>query len=1167
MQLNIFVPSMSLKFALLLIGSVLAVLTSTTSNNQLQLSPTVLLPGDNTIYTAVGNQTAPQIAGGANGFLVVWQDNRSQIYDAPIIDTCGFWRGSGAGTNNDIYAARMDANGQLVDTTPIILSQSPTCQSRPGVAWNGQNWLVVWTSQKDDPFEVVLEGVRVAPSGQVLDQTPILISRQASFSLYSQLTSDGNNWTVIWSGGRGVSGVQVSADGTVDATGAKLLYLYPDPLPPTVNVHADIAFAGDEYLLVWSEVVYINVNQVTSTLKAQRLNRALYPLSNVFTLRHAGASKPSVATDGQNFLVAMNSLGWLVERGTQVVSDQLILAVDGAVEDVCWDGANYFIAGFKEHYTIFAAKIAPNGVPVGNNGVELKRNDRNLLVAVAPRPNGGAQVVWMTQNVYQPYADASASYISPDQDVLTAGLTTNEMATPVTPVGVSAPRQSLAQMTAGSDGFLLAYRSQFSGDSRIMAIKLDSGGNPVSTEPIRLDGGYPAITNPAVVWNGTSYMVVWENSEEPAGGFTSQQGTIYGRRLGADGEPLDASPFRISKGKNADVAVLNGEFLVVSSFQFDGSVVATRISESGQIFQSSTILHSAIGLSGSFSRPSLATVGDRWLMVWTGTDSSGCNCVWGAFISQQGTVGNAFKISGPLGDCQTISWGLDPQVASAGDSALVIYRGRTTPGFAQDLDLFGGITARRVKADGTFDNETLRGFSVSSNGYVPSVAWDGSGFLAAWLDPRNALYPRQSSGDIFAARINNTGAVLDLTGIALADSDSPEDKPTVTAHNGIAIFAWSGIARQPSSVTMRIHLRTMRNAFFLPPVTPQIFSYSWNWNTSTLTWGDNSSNEDGFKIERCQGANCSNFAEIARVPANTVQYNESGLLPQIWYRYRVRAFNAVGDSEFTAPIQLQTDAAPSFTITGRLTDRDGRGLENFGVTLSGSQGSFARTDRSGYYRLSGVSGGGNYRVTVQSPGPRSGFTTYYPNPGWVEFNYLLSNQSANFIYNLTSPWVPPGTTPTPTPLSTPTPTPTPPPTGNDGTILNPGFDQGGTNWATSGAVSFANGTARLTPTTNFSPASIIQWVLLTAGATYEVSADITATSTTRLTFGVKFDENGNIPAGPSVPFTNIARPTNIRLRFTLPSGVSKVGFSTIAHGSVSSGSLATIDNFRLSRVN
>lgn len=1167
MHFNIFAQSLPLKAIVFLSSLTLALLTNSHSSDQPQLSPAVLLPGDAAIGTAAGNQTFPQIAAGANGFLAVWQDNRSQIYDSFGLSTCGRQTGSGSGSNNDIYAARTDANGQLLSPTPIILAQSSTCQSAPSVAWNGQNWLVVWASERDDPFEIVLEAVRVSPSGQALDQVPFLISRQASSYSNLQLTSDGSNWMVIWSGSRGISGVRVAADGTVDTSRPSLIYLYPDPLPPTVQVNADIAFAGNQYFLVWNETVYLNSNLTTSMLKAMRLSTQLVPLGEPVTLRTTGGERPSVATDGQNFLVAAGNLGWLVANDGHVISAELTLSTSGGVADICWDGVNYYIAGYKENYTLFAAKIAPNGSPAGNTEVELKRSDTNFFVTVAPRPNGGAQVVWATQKIYKPFDGAEGYYYSSDLDVLTAGMTANEVATPVTAISVSAPRQSLAQMAAGADGFLLTYRSQVSGDSRIMTIKLNADGNPVSAEPLRLDGGHPAITNPAVAWNGSSYLVVWENSEEPMGGSTTQQGTIYGKRIRADGAALDPLPFRISKGKNAHVASLNGEFLVISNYQFDGSVVATRINDNGLILQSSTISPNDVGLSGKISLPRIAPVGNRWLMVWTGIDSSGCNCVWGTFITPQLTANKAFKISGPLGDCHASSWGFEPQIASSGDSALVVYRGRSTAVTEFDLLLTGGISARKIQADGSFADQSDRGFIVSPQGFVPSVAWDGFGYLVNWLDPRNALYPKLSSGDIFATRIASDASINDINGFALADSPLAEDKPTVAARNGIGVFAWSGFLSISSHATMRIHLRSLRGAFITQPAAPSfLYSSGWSWDQVSLRWNDNSTNEDGFKIERCVGDNCTNFVPFATVTANTTSFTDTGLTGRTWYRYRVRAFNLAGESVPTIIESVLTSEPPSLSITGRLTDRDGRGLENYSVALTGSQGGFARTDRSGYYRLSSVTGGGNYRITVQSPGPRIGFTTYYPNPGWVEFNFLTLNQSANFVYNLTSPWVPPGATPTPTPTPIPTPTPTPPP-GNDATIFNPNFDQGGAYWTTSGAVSFINGIAKFTPTTNYSPASIIQWVQLTPGASYEVSADITATATSRVTLGVKFEESGNVVSGPSIPLTNLTRPTNSRVRFAVPIGAGQTGFFVQNNGSVSSSSQATADNFRLIRVN
>ena len=65
----------------------------------------------------------------------------------------------------------------------------------------------------------------------------------------------------------------------------------------------------------------------------------------------------------------------------------------------------------------------------------------------------------------------------------------------------------------------------------------------------------------------------------------------------------------------------------------------------------------------------------------------------------------------------------------------------------------------------------------------------------------------------------------------------------------------------------------------------------------TLNWTDNSNNEDGFKIERKQGPT-GMFAEIAQVGVDVVTFSD--VTPDLQeYCYRVRAFNAVGDSTYS----------------------------------------------------------------------------------------------------------------------------------------------------------------------------------------------------------------------------------------------------------------------------
>ena len=66
-----------------------------------------------------------------------------------------------------------------------------------------------------------------------------------------------------------------------------------------------------------------------------------------------------------------------------------------------------------------------------------------------------------------------------------------------------------------------------------------------------------------------------------------------------------------------------------------------------------------------------------------------------------------------------------------------------------------------------------------------------------------------------------------------------------------------------------------------------------------LAWTDNSSNEQGFRIERCTGNNCTNFVQIAQVGANVTTFSNTGLARNTRYRYRVRAFNAGGNSAYS----------------------------------------------------------------------------------------------------------------------------------------------------------------------------------------------------------------------------------------------------------------------------
>jgi glucose/arabinose dehydrogenase/PKD repeat protein len=67
----------------------------------------------------------------------------------------------------------------------------------------------------------------------------------------------------------------------------------------------------------------------------------------------------------------------------------------------------------------------------------------------------------------------------------------------------------------------------------------------------------------------------------------------------------------------------------------------------------------------------------------------------------------------------------------------------------------------------------------------------------------------------------------------------------------------------------------------------------------------------GYRVERCQGAGCTNFAEVGTPPGAT--YSDTALSPSTTYRYRVRATDLAGNLSPYSAISAATTAAAGDT--------------------------------------------------------------------------------------------------------------------------------------------------------------------------------------------------------------------------------------------------------------
>lgn len=88
------------------------------------------------------------------------------------------------------------------------------------------------------------------------------------------------------------------------------------------------------------------------------------------------------------------------------------------------------------------------------------------------------------------------------------------------------------------------------------------------------------------------------------------------------------------------------------------------------------------------------------------------------------------------------------------------------------------------------------------------------------------------------------------------------------------------------------------------------------YNQVNLTWTDQATDESGFQVERATDG--VNFSGLATLGANATAFTDTTVSGGVAYQYRIRAFNASGNSAWTSPAGVTTPAptpsAPS-TLT------------------------------------------------------------------------------------------------------------------------------------------------------------------------------------------------------------------------------------------------------------
>ena len=124
-------------------------------------------------------------------------------------------------------------------------------------------------------------------------------------------------------------------------------------------------------------------------------------------------------------------------------------------------------------------------------------------------------------------------------------------------------------------------------------------------------------------------------------------------------------------------------------------------------------------------------------------------------------------------------------------------------------------------------------------------------------------------------------------------------------------------------------------------------SVSLSWSSATDTGG---SGLAGYKVERCTGASCTSYAQIATTTSTS--YNNTGLSEGTTYRYRVRAYDGAGNNGgYSSVVSATTDTTPPPT---------GNVLAN-GVPVTGLSGS---TGATVFYTMDVPAGASNLSFAI-----------------------------------------------------------------------------------------------------------------------------------------------------------------------------------------------------------
>jgi hypothetical protein len=466
------------------------------------------------LLQAAGEQSQSASATDGRDFLTVWVDTRGGV--------------------PEIFMNLVRRDGTAVSPYGVRISGTSQWCHGPAVVWAGSHYVVVW-AQNDGPPAPAVSAIRVSRDGVLLDEAPRRIfTVNLGFPFTPLLAANGERVMVAVAGNHYAL---IGPDGRPSAvTSEQLRWETVDALVPS----------GDSFLAL---SLWKFPSPIGSKLSAWSIDAGpdgpVAGASRVIA-EHLDMEGFTAATHGGRTLLAYTAY----RNGHHPVLART-LGPDGVLSEELEIGANTFAfydwsptirvtgagSGFllawedaeNCSFDVLAATVVDGRV--ASRFTLFDRDRWGELPAIAA--NG--------RDVFASWSERAELNFAPLK--LYGGLSAGSSIGEPILLARSRSSQQTPQIAAGGDGYLVAWAEELRNDGvrSIFVQRHDRDGRALSVPRLLSDGATDSYA-PQLAFNGELFLVAWAEAERTA------IPRAMGRRVGAEGTPLDASAVAISPG-------------------------------------------------------------------------------------------------------------------------------------------------------------------------------------------------------------------------------------------------------------------------------------------------------------------------------------------------------------------------------------------------------------------------------------------------------------------------------------------------------------------------------------------------------------------------------------------------------------------------------------------